>query len=666
MVDLEGKTLDRYELRQLIGRGGMADVYLAYDPHFERDVAIKVFKRQDDEMLRRFIREARLMASLHNPHLMPIYDTGEMAVDGIHRYYIVMPVMNDGTLRARIRRAPLTLAQTCRYLRDIASALDYVHSQGIIHRDIKSSNVLLNSDGLCYLSDFGIARTANDATQLTSTGNVLGTVDYIAPELFEPHHKADALSDLYSLGVLLFEMVTGRLPFSGDTQIAVVAMHVSKHPPLPHTFVPDLPPQVERIMLRSLEKNPSLRYQSATELANAFCSAVSAPRTRDLRNMDSSPVWGDEKTVVQTTRDEPLVLPPVPATPRVTESAPATRATGVYPPYAPPEYPQQAPQIASQRSRTSSASKRGRIVAILALLALLVVAVPIIYAATHPSGNNPSPTPTTTTASTPMPDLTATAQIADATATAQAAKNATTTAQAAVTATAQAAKNATATAVVAPTATVRAQVTATAGVIQTVTAGTASYIDPLTDPNNAATQKAKWDPDTTHCVFEANGYHVLQKASNLGDLLKGCIETGNTYANMAASVDVTIVSGHSGGIFFRTNNQGIGGAYAGYLFEVDSQGHYRISRSSNFSLPVATVALQDWTASPALKPGDNVKNTLQIWANGETLDLYANNVFLKEVQDSTFMTGNIALLATTTNGGTDADVFYTNLQVFPK
>ncbi len=185
MAGLEGKTLDRYELRQLTGKGGMADVYLGYDPHFQRDVAVKVFKRDDEEMLRRFIREARLMAALRHPHLMSIYDTGESKLDGVTLYYIVMPFMEGGTLRGLIRRAPLSLRQICRYLTDIASALDYIHAQGIIHRDIKSSNVLLDAEGRCFLSDFGIARTTSDATQLTSTGNVLGTVEYVAPELFE-------------------------------------------------------------------------------------------------------------------------------------------------------------------------------------------------------------------------------------------------------------------------------------------------------------------------------------------------------------------------------------------------------------------------------------------------------------------------------------------------
>ncbi len=206
--------------------------------------------------------------------------------------------------------------------------------------------------------------------------------------------------------------------------------------------------------------------------------------------------------------------------------------------------------------------------------------------------------------------MTATAHVNGATATAQAASNATATAQVRATATVQAMKNATATAIVAPTATVQAQVTATAGVIQTATAGTPGYADTLTNANNPATQQAKWDNDATHCVFEADGYHVMQKASDLSNALKGCIETGYTYTNLALSVGVTIISGHTGGVFFRVNNQQLGGAYAGYLFEVDTQGNYKISHSGNFSL--GNAALQDWTPSQALKGGTNVKNTLSI------------------------------------------------------
>src|SRR5262249_17756819 len=179
-----------------------------------------------------------------HPHLVEVYDTGEAPLDGITRYYIVMPLLTGGTLRSRIRRAPLSLTEVCQCLQDIGDALDYIHAQGIVHRDIKASNVLLNEEGRCYLTDFGIARITSDATQLTSTGNVLGTVDYVAPELFEVHRRADARSDLYSLGVLLYEMVTGRLPFSADNQLALVSMHINKQPPSPLLYVPQIPQEV--------------------------------------------------------------------------------------------------------------------------------------------------------------------------------------------------------------------------------------------------------------------------------------------------------------------------------------------------------------------------------------------------------------------------------------
>src|SRR5579863_2571836 len=276
MAELEGRTLDRYELRRLIGRGGMANVYEAIDKQTERIVAVKIFKREDEEMLRRFIREAQLMASMRENHLVPIYDYGARELDNLPFYYIVMPYMEVGTLRARIRRGPLSLVEACHAIRDVASALDYIHKQGIIHRDIKASNVLISSDGDYFLTDFGIARITGDATHLTTTGNVLGTVDYVAPELFELDRKADARSDLYSLGVLLYEMVMGRLPFIAENQIALVSMHIQRRPPAPRSIVPTIPVQVERVVLKVLEKKPEQRYGSAQQLASAFCRAVAS------------------------------------------------------------------------------------------------------------------------------------------------------------------------------------------------------------------------------------------------------------------------------------------------------------------------------------------------------------------------------------------------------
>ncbi|HEV2580394.1 MAG TPA: serine/threonine-protein kinase, partial [Ktedonobacteraceae bacterium] len=305
MAELEGRTLGRYELRRLIGKGGMANVYEAFDTLSGRVIAVKIFKREDDELLSRFLREAQLMSALHGHHLVPIYFFGTEVLDNALLYYIAMPFLPGGTLRARIRRGPLTLDETCRALSEIADALDYVHSQGIIHRDIKASNVLIDSDGGYYLADFGIARITSDLTHMTTTGNVLGTVDYVAPELFEVDRKANAFSDLYSLGVLLYEMVTGRLPFIAENQIALVTMHMRQRPPAPRGIDPRIPAAVERVMLKALEKRPEQRYHSAAELARAFCLAVNADDV-----MLISPASATPGLLAPVFKQEQLVLSP--------------------------------------------------------------------------------------------------------------------------------------------------------------------------------------------------------------------------------------------------------------------------------------------------------------------------------------------------------------------
>ena len=671
MPGLEGKTLDRYELHKIIGRGGMADVYEGYDPHMDREVAIKVFKREDEEMLRRFIREAHLMASFHNEHLVAVFDSGESQIGDVTWYYIVMPFMAGGTLRSRIRRSPLSLEEACRDLKDIASALDYIHHQGIIHRDIKSSNVLLDAEGHCYLADFGIARTATDATQLTATGNVLGTVDYVAPELFEPNYRADERSDLYSLGVLLFEMVTGQLPFTAESQIAVVTMHMNKRPPSPSSISQNISPQVERVVFRALEKNPALRYGSANELADAFCRAVAG------RSMAETAVQNDVVTqripgtmvppFIPTphTSASKIILPPVPplsANPVAMRPAPLSNATETAhyaPPYQarpvqglPPEMRRTPPPRHSQ----SPSGRRLAITFIIALITLLLVLVPSIYFATHTKGNSSpviSPTNTQgvtiTTAPSPTPTKT---------------PNATATAQsiAAVTATARA--HGTATAVAQVTATVQAQASATAGVIQTATASKPIYQDALNDPTNAATIAAKWDGingSDSHCMFKSDGYHVAEGVNLVN--FHGCQESGNAYKNATIAVDMLMNSGHSGGLFFRVNTDSFNN-YQGYLFEVDSQGNYKISTVTGGS-PTA-IPGHDWTATSALKQGYNVKNTLLVIVRGSTFLFYINGTFLTQVTDTTYTAaGNIALLATTTATSGKADVVYSNLNVYP-
>ncbi|GCF11092.1 protein kinase domain-containing protein [Dictyobacter arantiisoli] len=662
MADLEGRTLDRYELQQLTGRGGMADVYLAYDPDFERDVAVKVFKREDEALLRRFVREAQLMASLHNAHLMPVYDTGTCRIDGLNVYYIVMPFMDGGTLRARIRRTPISLKQACKYLRDIADALDYMHQQGIIHRDIKASNILLDADGRCYLADFGIARSDTESTQLTSTGNVLGTVDYIAPELFESDYRADPRSDYYSLGVLLFEMVTGHLPFTAENQIAVVAMHVNKQPPSPRTFVPTIPPAVERVILRALEKRPELRYGSARELADAFYRAIMAPQTEET--MVSGAQWPQDNkssTLVNTGRQSV----PLAAYPAAPPPAYPSQSSGYYDAAVPNHYSAQVPAYPAQYPRKNKAARtQAWIVTVLAIVALLAVAVPMAYAVMSRINNAPVNSIQGTPGVVVTPDLHATSQAASATAVQQAQATATAQTQATATAQANVQAKATATAQAKATATVQAQAkatatasanaTATPAVIQTITAQNPNYTDPLTSATNAATQAAQWDQNTS-CSFYADGYHVSAGPFNA---FSACHEAATSYTNFAVQVDASIQSGHSAGLFFRMNTNPL----QGYLFEIDNQGQYKISVSSNYDLG-SMDTLRDWAPSSALKTG-TTSNHLQVVAHNGTLLFYINGVYLPDpINDTTISSGNIGFLATWENGAR-ARVVYSNLSVY--
>lgn len=478
MAELEGKALDRYELRRMIGKGGMANVYEAIDRQTGRIVAVKIFKREDVEMLRRFMREAELMASWQDSlehHLVPIFNYGTGELDNLTHYFIVMPYMEGGTLRARIRRGPLPLAEACHAIQNVAVALDYIHRQGIIHRDIKASNVLIHSDGNYFLTDFGIARITGDATHLTTTGNVLGTVDYVAPELFELDRKADARSDLYSLGVLLYEMVTGRLPFIAENQIALVSMHIQRRPPAPRSIISTIPAQVERVILKALEKKPEQRYGSAKELAGAFCRAVSSSTgvsvpdyatVAPLVVAPASPVPRPGQLILRPPLQ--LLNPPVNMQePRSSPLAKGTEGIRVSPlssvpplsnegvggaPFSPVPTPYQ-PQVPPKRPYY----RRPWFSVTVILLSLLIIAGSIA-AITIPRGqanNNPGGSTQTTQAGQTVPVTNAPTITPNLTATALAAAAASATASA----------QASATAIAALTATAEAQASATAGVI---------------------------------------------------------------------------------------------------------------------------------------------------------------------------------------------------------
>ncbi|MDB5043403.1 MAG: putative Mitogen-activated protein kinase kinase kinase [Candidatus Eremiobacteraeota bacterium] len=263
MTTLAGHTLDnRYQVDELIGRGGMADVYRGIDKMLDRAVAIKVLTERDDGEQDRFLREARSMARLNHRNIVAVYDAGRS--DGWS--YIVMELVEGRTLGA-VPAHELTIHTAIRHYIDILEGLEYAHERGVIHRDLKPANVMVVPSGAVKVMDFGLARRMSEMSSVTTAGEIVGTIAYLPPERFLGK-LADERSDLYSVGVMLYETFAGAQPFrsESDDLVAVIFGHVNEPPPSPRSHNRAVPPQIERIILKLLEKEPDRRYQTAREV----------------------------------------------------------------------------------------------------------------------------------------------------------------------------------------------------------------------------------------------------------------------------------------------------------------------------------------------------------------------------------------------------------------
>jgi eukaryotic-like serine/threonine-protein kinase len=253
----------RYRIQRKLGAGGMADVYLAEDQELGRRVAIKILNGRhanDDQFIERFRREAKNAAALNHPSIVSIYDRGEAE----NTYYIAMEFLDGRTLKELIvsrGAAPINVA--IEYARQILSALRFAHRHGIVHRDIKPHNVLVDAEGRVKVTDFGIARAGT--SQMTETGSIVGTAQYLSPEQARGG-EVDPRSDLYSLGVVLYELLTGKTPFDGETPVEIAMKHLSNAPKPPSKLRPEIPPELDKVVLRALAKDPDERYQSADEM----------------------------------------------------------------------------------------------------------------------------------------------------------------------------------------------------------------------------------------------------------------------------------------------------------------------------------------------------------------------------------------------------------------
>lgn len=320
MVDNEPRRLaGRYEVRAMIGRGGMAQVHLGFDTRLSRVVAIKMLRTdlaRDSLFQTRFRREAQSAASLNHPNIVAVYDTGEEELhtpDGssVQVPYIVMEYVEGHTVRDLLAGgAPVPIDEAIEIISGVLAALEYSHSHGLVHRDIKPGNVMLTNQGKIKVMDFGIARAVTDSqATMTQTNAVVGTAQYLSPEQARGE-VVDARSDLYSTGCVLFELLTGRPPFKGDSAVSVAYQHVSELPPTPSSLTSDVPESIDRVVMKSLAKDKEQRYRTAHDMLSdleraARGALVLAPATS---------TW-EEPVSTQTTTMGTTAMPPTPPPP---------------------------------------------------------------------------------------------------------------------------------------------------------------------------------------------------------------------------------------------------------------------------------------------------------------------------------------------------------------
>jgi serine/threonine protein kinase len=433
--DLTGRVLGNCTLERLLGQGGMGAVYLAKQERPSRWVAVKVLhpnialdNHGNEEFLARFRREADVIARLEHVNIMPIYEYGEQNGSA----FLVMPYVSGGSLKdVLIKRGALTLQEATVFIDQAASALDYAHSQGVVHRDLKPANFLLHADGRLVLADFGIARIIEESLStgatLTSAGTILGTPEYMAPEMASGA-AIDYRADIYELGIVLFQMLCGRVPFTGTTPYSVVIKQIQERLPSVQQINPALPAAVDTVIQTATAKQPDKRYQAASTMAQALRQVGSGSAQSYYPPLNIPSI--DHSTSLSP-KSQPLVLPATQTPPYGQAPTGATwnnqsPSTGVYPP--PQAYPAQSPRTGQYQPPLQKKKRQpwGLILGVVLLLVLIIGGV--VFGSQLVKGNGqanqpqgpanipaskttptlsptsaPTPTPSPTSAPTPSP-----------------------------------------------------------------------------------------------------------------------------------------------------------------------------------------------------------------------------------------------------------------------
>lgn len=634
MKGIEGLSLGRYELRRRIAQGGMAEVYLGYDRRVRRQVAVKVLYGRDEPFVRRFEREALAVGALSHNHILPLYDFGEQSP----WYYLVMPYVDGCTLRDYLfRQKRLTLEEAASFLSQISSALQFAHDHGVVHRDVKPSNILLRQDGYAYLVDFGLAKAMQDAEVLTSAGAMVGTPEYMAPE--QSNGFSDYRSDIYSLGIILYQMLTGQLPFLAESPVAVSLKHIQSIPPRPRSLNSAIPQSIEDVILKAMAKDPDERYQAARDLSAAYWKALQ----QEMFKEQSEPV--DAEAVEEAEAASENAQQNAANAGKVGEEQdqqrPGSTATRVVrqraegndiqvelrPPIMPLRFPlTDKPGILASAPDTTSLPPSGplssrlrhlnkRMVAALIALLIIVLMVPLAMLTWH---TGPA-APTLKLSLSQQREATATA-LSEA--------------QAEATLAAQ------------------SRVEATVGVAGSIGGGQLLYADALTSKGGG------WIDDGSQCFFSPQGYHVK---TALAHEFAWCYSNQRAFANAVMSVQAQLTRGEVYGLVFRLSPT----SQQFYTLEINNQGEYRFVLATG-SDPDSWITLIDWTHSNAIQAGYNQINTILVIASGSTFRFYVNKQLIVTNYTNAVYAGGLVgfLVGGDTSSGTEA--VFKNVLVFQK